>query len=104
MIGVFGGLLGIGGAALSAPVLVLVGVPMLVTIAVTQIVVVFTALFTTLNYLLRDAIVTVLFGPITAAYLGGVGLGWVLAHRIEAGRLKLTLGVVLIGLALSLVL
>ena len=69
VIGVFGGLLGIGGAALSAPALVLVGVPMLVTIAVTQIVV-FTALCTAFNYLLRDAVVASLFVPITAAYLG----------------------------------
>jgi len=50
-------------------VLVLVGVPMLVTIAVTQIVV-FTALCTAFNYLLRDAVVASLFVPITAAYLG----------------------------------
>ncbi|RKD93333.1 sulfite exporter TauE/SafE family protein [Halopiger aswanensis] len=103
VIGVFGGLLGIGGAALSAPALVLVGIPMLVTIAVTQIVVVFTALFTAVNYLLRDAIVLGLFAPITAAYLGGVGIGWLLAHRIDADRLKFALGVVLIGLAVSLV-
>ncbi|SFC50692.1 hypothetical protein SAMN05444422_109136 [Halobiforma haloterrestris] len=103
VIGGFGGLLGIGGAALSAPALVLVGVPMLVTIAVTQIVVVFTALFTSVNYLLRDAVVASLFVPLTAAYLGGVGLGWWLAHRITADRLKLALGVVLIGLAVSLV-
>ena len=99
----FGGLLGIGGAALSAPALVLVGVPMLATIAIAQAVVVFTALFTAGHYLLRDAIVVRLFLPITGAYLGGVGLGWWLAHRIDAGRLKLALGVVLIGLALSLV-
>lgn len=103
VIGVFGGLLGIGGAALAAPALVLVGVPMLVTIAVTQIVVVFTALFTTLNYLFLDTIITPLFIPITGAYLVGVGLGWWLAHRIEADRLKLALGIVLVGLALSLV-
>ena len=102
VIGGFGGLLGIGGAALSAPALVLVGVPMLVTIAVTQIVVVFTALFTSLNYLLRDAVVLSLFVPITAAYLGGVALGWWLAHRIDADRLKFGLGVALIGLAGSL--
>lgn len=104
VIGAFGGLLGIGGAALSAPALVLVGVPMLATVAITQVVVVFTALFTTVNYLLLDAIVTPLVFVITAAYLGGVGLGWWLAHRIDAGRLKLALGIVLIGLAASLLL
>ncbi|AGB39254.1 sulfite exporter TauE/SafE family protein [Natronococcus occultus] len=103
VIGVAGGLLGIGGAALSAPALVLVGVPMLATIAITQVVVVATALFTTLNYVLLDAIVTSLFVPITLSYLGGVGIGWWLAHRAEPGRLKLTLGVALIGLAGSLV-
>ncbi|NKE35510.1 sulfite exporter TauE/SafE family protein [Natronococcus sp. JC468] len=103
VIGVAGGLLGIGGAALSAPALVLVGVPMLATIAVTQVVVVATALFTAVNYLLLDAIVTSLFVPITLAYLAGVGIGWWLAHRAEPGRLKLALGVALIGLAGSLV-
>jgi uncharacterized protein len=103
VIGVFGGLLGIGGAALSAPALVLVGVPMLATIAITQVVVVFTALFTTVNYLLLDAVVTPLVFLITAAYLGGVGLGWWLAHRIAAERLKLALGIALLGLAASLV-
>lgn len=102
VIGVFGGLLGIGGAALSAPALVLVGVPMLATIAITQVVVVCTALFTAINYLFLDAIVASLFVPITAAYLGGVGLGWWLAHRIDASRLKLALGVTLVGLAISL--
>lgn len=103
VIGVFGGLLGIGGAALSAPALVLVGVPMLATIAITQVVVLFTALFTTANYLLLDAVVAPLVFLITAAYLGGVTLGWWLAHRIAADRLKLALGVVLLGLAASLV-
>ncbi|WP_122090747.1 sulfite exporter TauE/SafE family protein [Halalkalicoccus subterraneus] len=103
VIGVFGGLLGIGGAALSAPALVLVGVPMLVTIAITQVVVLVTALFTTANYLLLDAVVTPLVFVLTAAYLAGVTLGWWLAHRIAADRLKLALGVVLLGLAASLV-
>ncbi|MDG5821740.1 sulfite exporter TauE/SafE family protein [Natronococcus sp. A-GB7] len=103
VIGVAGGLLGIGGAALSAPALVLVGVPMLATIAITQVVVVATALFTAVNYLLLDAIVTSLFVPITLAYLVGVGIGWWVAHRTEPGRLKFALGVALIGLAGSLV-
>ena len=103
VIGVFGGLLGIGGAAMSAPALVLVGVPMLATIAITQVVVVATAFFTTVNYLLLDAIVVGLFVPITIAYVAGVGLVWWLAHRVDAGRLKLALGVALIGLAGSLV-
>lgn len=104
VIGVFGGLLGIGGAALSAPALVLVGVPMLATIAITQVVVVFTALFTTINYLFLDAIVVPLVFLLTGAYLGGVTLGWWLAHQITAERLKLALGIVLLGLAASLVL
>lgn len=104
VIGVFGGLLGIDGAALSAPALVLVGVPMLVTIAVTQVVVLVTALFTTANYLLLDAIVSPLVFLLTGAYLGGVTLGWWLAHRIAAERLKLALGIVLLGLAASLIL
>jgi hypothetical protein len=64
---------------------------------------VFTALFTALNYLLLGAVVTPLVFLITAAYLGGVTLGWWLAHRIATERLKLALGVALLGLAGSLV-
>lgn len=102
-IGFFGGLLGIGGAALSVPALVLVGVPMLVAIAVTQVVVGFITFATTLNYLLLGAVVTPLVFLTAGTYLTGVGIGWRLAHRIDAERLKLALGVVLLGLAASLV-
>ena len=103
-IGFFGGLLGIGGAALTVPALVLVGVPMLVSIAVTQVIVVFITLFTTLNYLLLGAVVFPLVLLTGGAYLAGVGVGWRLAHRITTERLKLTMGIVLLGLAVSLVL
>ena len=77
---------------------------MLATIAITQVLVLFTALFTTANYLFLGAIVAPLVFLLTGAYLGGVTLGWWLAHRIAADRLKLALGIVLLGLAASLVL
>lgn len=102
VIGFFAGLLGIGGAALTVPGMVLVGVPMLAAVAATQVIVVFITLFTTLNYLLRDAVVFPLVFLTAGTYLAGVGVGWRLAHRIDAGRLKLALGVVLLGLAVSL--
>ena len=102
-IGFFGGLLGIGGAALTVPALVVVGIPMLASVAVTQIIVVFVTLFTTVNYALLGTIAFPLVLATGGAYLLGVVLGWRIAHRIEAKRLKVALGVVLIGLAASLV-
>lgn len=98
-IGFFGGLLGIGGAALSVPALVFVGVPMLVATAVTQVVVGFITLFTTANYLALGAVdvpVALLTG---SAYVVGIGAGWRVAHRIDPSRLKVALGIVLLALA-----
>jgi hypothetical protein len=98
-IGFFGGLLGIGGAALTVPALVLVGVPMLAALAVTQAVVVCISAFTTANYLLLGAVVLPLALYTAAAYLLGTLVGWRIAHRIDAARLKAALGAVLVGLA-----
>lgn len=98
-IGFFGGLLGIGGAALTVPALVLVGVPMLPALAATQAVVVFVSAFTTLNYLLVGAVVLPLAFYTGGAYLLGTLVGWRVALRIEAARLKAALGVVLVALA-----
>lgn len=98
-IGFFGGLLGIGGAALTVPALVLVGVPMLSALAVTQAVVVCISVFTTANYLLLGAVVLPLALYTGGAYLLGTLVGWRIAHRIEAARLKAALGAVLVGLA-----
>ncbi|PSP98767.1 hypothetical protein BRC94_08335 [Halobacteriales archaeon QS_5_70_17] len=63
-----------------------------------------TALFTAANYSLLDAVVAPLVYLISRAYLGGVAVGWWLAHRIVAERLKFALRVALIGVAASLVL
>lgn len=103
-IGFLGGLLGIGGAALSMPALVLAGVPMLTALAVTQVLVVFVAAFTAINYALAGAVAVPLVFVIGAAYLAGTAAGWVLARRFEPGRLRVALGVALIGLAPVLVL
>lgn len=102
VIGFFGGLLGIGGAALTVPGLVVVGVPIVTAVAVTQVVVVFITAFTTVNYLLLGAIASPLVFVTGGAYLVGVGAGWRIAHRVDADRLKVVLGVVLLGLAASL--
>lgn len=96
VIGVFGGLLGIGGPVLAVPVLVLIGVPMLTSVAVAQLHLIFVTISTTVNYYLIGAITYPLVLLTMAAYGTGTVFGWRVAQRVDPGQLKLTLGGVLV--------
>jgi uncharacterized membrane protein YfcA len=102
-IGTAGGLFGIGGAALVPPALVLVGVPMIAALAVTQIAVVFIASASAVSYVLQDAIAVPLVFIVAITYLMGALAGWRLAKHINPNRLTAALGVVLLGLTPVLV-
>lgn len=97
-IGTAGGLFGIGGAALVPPALVLVGVPMIAALAVTQIAVVFIAAAAAISYTLQGAIAVPLVFVVAGAYLLGAVGGWRLAKRVDPSRLVVVLGATLIGL------
>jgi uncharacterized membrane protein YfcA len=97
-IGTAGGLFGIGGAALVPPALVLVGVPMIAALAVTQIAVVFIAAAAAISYTVQGAIAIPLVFVVAGAYLLGAVGGWRLAKHVDPSRLVVVLGLMLIGL------
>jgi hypothetical protein len=102
-VGIAGGLFGIGGAALVPPALVLVGVPMIAALAVTQIAVVFISSASAVSYVLQGAIAVPLMFIVAITYLTGALVGWQLAKHINPSRLTAALGVVLLGLTPMLI-
>lgn len=96
-LGVSSGLLGIGGPVLAVPALVLVGVPMLLAVAVAQVQSIFIAAFATAGYAAQGNVILPLAVLIGIPLLLGVIMGWKVAHMIDPDRLKVALGVVLLG-------
>lgn len=94
-IGVVSGTLGVGGPVLAVPVLVVLGVPMLSAVAVSQVQSVWIAGAATAGYVLHGAVVWPLVGVLTVPLLVGVYFGWRIAHRVSERRLKYVLGGVL---------
>ena len=97
VLGVCSGLLGIGGPVLAVPALVLVGVPMLLAVAVAQVQSIFIAAFAATGYALQGSVVVPLAVVVGTPLLLGVIVGWKVAHAIDPDRLKVALGVVLLG-------
>ncbi|ADB61157.1 protein of unknown function DUF81 [Haloterrigena turkmenica DSM 5511] len=96
-LGICSGLLGIGGPVLAVPALVLVGVPMLLAVAVAQVQSIFIATFAAAGYALQGNVLLPLAVVIGTPLLLGVVTGWKVAHMIDPERLKVALGVVLLG-------
>lgn len=96
-LGVVSGLLGIGGPVLAVPALVLVGVPMLLAVAVAQVQSIFIAVFATSGYLLQGSVLLPVAVVIGTPLLLGVVVGWRIAHVVDPERLKVALGIVLLG-------
>ena len=97
VLGICSGLLGIGGPVLAVPALVLVGVPMLLAVAVAQVQSIFIATFAAAGYALQGNVLLPLAVVIGTPLLLGVVTGWKVAHMIDPERLKVALGVVLLG-------
>ncbi|QLK26562.1 sulfite exporter TauE/SafE family protein [Natrinema zhouii] len=97
VLGVCSGLLGIGGPVLAVPALVLVGVPMLFAVAVAQVQSIFIATFAASGYFLQGNVLVPLAVVIGTPLLLGVVVGWRVAHAIDPEKLKVALGVVLLG-------
>jgi len=97
LLGMASGLLGIGGPVLAVPVLVLVGVPLLLAVAVAQVQSIFIATFAATGYLLQGVVSPPLAVLITVPLLAGVVGGWKVAHRVDPGRLKVVLGLLLLA-------
>lgn len=97
-VGLPGGLLGVGGPVLAVPLMVVLGVPMLVGVALAQVQSIFISAFATFGYALHGAIDWSLAILVGIPLLIGTVLGWYLAQRINPNRLKLGLAAVLLAL------
>lgn len=94
-VGVPGGMLGVGGPVLAVPLLIAVGTPLVLAVAVAQVQSVFIAGFATLGYLVQGAVSVPLVTILLAPELLGVTLGWHLAHTLDAGWLTRVLAALL---------
>lgn len=97
-LGIASGLLGVGGPVIAVPALVLLGVPILSALAVAQVQSIFIATFATIGYLLQDNVLFPLVAVIGLPLLAGVVVGWKVAHVVNPAKLKVTLGIVLVGI------
>jgi uncharacterized membrane protein YfcA len=102
------GLTGVGGPALSVPLMVLFGFPALASIGTSQVIQIIAAISGTLGNLKYGAINFALAVPVTCAEVVGVFFGAALAHAVNqlvlrrfVGFLCIPVGVFLIGQALG---
>jgi uncharacterized membrane protein YfcA len=98
-IGVLGGMLGVGGPVVAVPALVALGMPMLRAVAVAQVQSIFLALFATVGYLTVSAVDIPMAVLVGVPQLVGVVVGWRVAHRLSARRLRVALAGVLVVVA-----
>ncbi|WP_122087975.1 sulfite exporter TauE/SafE family protein [Halalkalicoccus subterraneus] len=103
-VGVLGGLLGVGGPVVAVPVLVMLGVPMLVAVAVAQVQSIFISAFAAASYATAGAVSVPVALLVGVPQLIGVVAGWKVAHLVDPGRLRVVLGIVLIVVAPTLLL
>lgn len=104
LVGLPGGLLGVGGPVLAVPLLVILGVPMLLSVALAQVQSIFIASFATFGYALHGAIDWSLALLVGVPLLVGTIAGWYIARRINPARLKLGLAIILLALGVYLLL
>ena len=102
-IGALGGLLGIGGPVIAVPALVVCGTPMLVALAAAQVQSVVLSGTAATTYLAAGTVSGPLAVLVGVPQLVGVLVGWRVAHRVPARRLKAALAAVLVGIGPLLV-
>jgi uncharacterized membrane protein YfcA len=98
-VAVVSGVVGIGGPMLTVPLLIVLGVPVLESLASAQAQSIVIAGVGTLGYLAGGAIDWPLAALIGVPELAGVLLGWRIAHALPTRRLKYALVTALLALA-----
>ncbi|WP_218004685.1 sulfite exporter TauE/SafE family protein [Microtetraspora niveoalba] len=98
-VAVAAGVVGIGGPMLTVPLLIVLGVPVLESLASAQVQSVVVAAVGTLGYLAHDAVDWPLAALVGVPELAGVLIGWKIAHALPARGLKYGLIVALLALA-----
>lgn len=99
VVAILAGIVGIGGPMLTVPLLVVLGVPLLESLAAAQAQSIVIASTGTVAYVASDSINWALAALIGIPELAGVLLGWKLAHSLPTRSLKVALVVTLIALA-----
>ena len=98
------GLTGVGGPALSVPLMVLLGFPALVSIGVSQVIQIVAAISGTLGNLRFGSIDFAIAAIVTLLELAGVIVGVRLAHAVDAGVLRKVVAVLCLVVGAALVL
>lgn len=102
VVGLPGGLLGVGGPVLAVPLMVLLGVPMLLAVALAQVQSIFISGFATAGYAIHSAVDWMLALLVGVPLVAGTVAGWWIARRTDPERLKVFLGVVLLAVGIYL--
>lgn len=102
-VGLPGGLLGVGGPVLAVPLMVVLGVPMLLSVALAQVQSIFISGFATVGYMIHSAVDWYLALFLTVPLLIGTISGWYIAQHIKASKLQVSLALVLIALGIYLI-
>lgn len=102
-VGLPGGLLGVGGPVLAVPILVVLGVPMLLSVALAQVQSIFISGMATAGYMIHGAVDWWLALFLVVPLLMGTITGWKAAQKIRAVRLQIFLAIVLIILGIYLI-
>lgn len=97
------GLTGVGGPALSVPLMMLFGFPALVSIGASQVIQIIAAVSGTLGNLRFGSIDFQLAGPVTVMEMAGVFLGSRLAHSVNQLALRRFVGVTCIPVGLLII-
>ncbi|MDN5918531.1 MAG: sulfite exporter TauE/SafE family protein [Pseudonocardia sp.] len=98
-VAVASGIVGVGGPMLSVPLLIVVGVPVLESLAAAQVQSIVIATAGTVGYLVHDAVNWPLAALVGVPELAGVLLGWKIAQALPTRALKYGLIVTLLALA-----
>lgn len=96
------GLTGVGGPALSVPLMVLLGFPALAAVGAGQAIQIVAALSGSAGYLARGLVDLKLAAALVAFEIAGVWLGVVLAHRVGAHVLRAFVGALCIAVGAGL--
>lgn len=103
VVGVLGGLFGIGGPAITIPVLVFLGIPALQAIGAGLVQGIVTTTSTSAQYWLGGTVSPELVLVIGVPYIMAQVLGWIGAHRIRTQQLSMLLGGMLVVVGLYLI-
>lgn len=93
------GLFGLGGPMLGVPLLVVCGLPVLAALAAAQAQSIVIASVGTVAYVVHGDVDWPLAALVGVPELAGVLIGWRIAHRVPARRLKYALVVCLLAMA-----